>query len=103
MSVVKEYTGICVHSKGALSQVTEKEGRVLSCIHYVCVDATVPKYVHAHIYARARSLSLSQVGRVPMKRHHMKPFFTEYDAKKFPKNMEPSPRMQQIAQVCQCQ
>jgi hypothetical protein len=38
-----------------------------------------------------------------MKRHHMKPFFTEYDAKKFPKNMEPSPRMQQIAQVCQCQ
>ena len=37
MSVVKEYTGICVHSKGALSQVTEKKGRVLSCIHYVCV------------------------------------------------------------------
>ena len=34
-----------------------------------------------------------------MKRQHMKPFFMDYDAKKFPKNMEPSPRMREIAQV----
>ena len=34
-----------------------------------------------------------------MKRHHMKPFFMNYDAEKFPKNMEPSPRMREIAQV----
>ena len=70
----------------------------------VCVDVSVPKYVHVDVSVPkyVHALSLTQVGRVPMKRHHMKPFFTEYDAKKFPKNMEPSPRMQQIAQVCQC-